>query len=78
MAVLRARLEKRNTDSASVIERRLDAATSEIAHVSEYQYVIINEVYEDSLSDLEAIIRSAKLRNSTSKSKEIVKNHIKG
>lgn len=78
MAVLRARLEKRNTDSASVIERRLDAATSEIGHVSEYQYVIINEVYEDALSDLGAIIRSADLRNSTSKSKEIVKNHIKG
>ena len=78
MAVLRTRLEKRNTDSASIIQRRLEAASSEIAHVSEYQYVIINAEYNDALSDLETIIRSAELRNSTSKSEKIVKNYTRG
>ncbi|MFN0314476.1 MAG: guanylate kinase [Burkholderiales bacterium] len=59
---LRERLTNRRQDSAAVIERRLAAARDEISHVSEFDYVIINQRFEDAVEDLHSIVRAQRLR----------------
>ncbi|MDP3323836.1 MAG: guanylate kinase, partial [Hydrogenophaga sp.] len=49
---LRSRLERRAEDSADVIELRLQNAASEMMHAREFDFVIINELFERALFDL--------------------------
>ncbi len=53
---LEARLKHRSTDSASVIERRLRDAAHDIAHWSEFDYVVINDQFERAIVDLQSIV----------------------
>lgn len=62
IAALEDRLKKRGQDDASVISRRILAAGSEIAHSPEFEYVIINEEFDRALSELEAIVKTARCR----------------
>jgi len=62
VGVLRDRLTGRAQDSASIIERRLGAARMEVAHVHEFDYVIINDVFDEAVEDLVSIVRSTRLR----------------
>lgn len=62
MAALEQRLHGRASDSAEVIARRLAAVREEIAHVAEFDYVIINERFDDAVSDLIGIVRAERLR----------------
>jgi len=59
---LEARLHKRGQDSPSVIMRRLLAAGGEIAHASEFEYVIINQDFATALQELSHIVSAARLR----------------
>lgn len=59
---LAQRLHKRGQDSEAVINRRLLAAGSEIAHAPEADYVIINEDFDLALSQLTAIVTATRLR----------------
>ncbi|MGH8633640.1 MAG: guanylate kinase [Burkholderiales bacterium] len=61
-AVLESRLRGRGQDSEEVLARRLAAARHEIAHVSEYDYVIINEDFNRAAQDLRSIIRAERLK----------------
>lgn len=56
------RLHKRGQDSPEVINRRLLAAGSEIAHAPEFDYVIVNEDFNLALSQLTAVVTAARLR----------------
>jgi guanylate kinase len=58
---LKDRLENRNQDHAEVISRRLEAATEEMSHCDEFDYLIINDDFDAALRDLQAIIRSRRL-----------------
>jgi guanylate kinase len=62
---LEKRLHKRGQDSPQVIVRRLLAAGSEIAHAPEFDYVIINEVFDRALGELTAIVTASRLRYPT-------------
>jgi guanylate kinase len=55
-AELEARLTARGQDDAAVIARRMRAAVSEMSHYSEYDYLIINDVFEDARIPLSAIL----------------------
>lgn len=55
---LKKRLKLRGTDSDEVIENRLFNAATEMAYISEYDYLIINENLEKSYLDLRAIFSS--------------------
>jgi guanylate kinase len=59
---LLARLKGRGQDSEEVIARRLAAAREDIGHAEEFDYVIINDVFDTALQDLGAIIRAQRLR----------------
>jgi guanylate kinase len=62
IAALEERLHKRGQDEPHVITRRLLAAGGEIAHAPEFEYVIINQEFPVALSELSAIVRSARCR----------------
>ena len=62
MSVLRARLTGRGTETPELIEKRLEAAAKEIARADEYDYIVINDVLEDAVADVNAIIRSDRAR----------------
>ena len=59
---LRSRLERRGEDSAAVIELRLSNAAEEMARAGEFDFVIINELFERALFDLKAIVHAQRLR----------------
>jgi guanylate kinase len=59
---LRRRLVERGQDSNDVIERRVRAAQGEIAHLAEFDYVIINSNFDDAVEDLVSIVRATRLR----------------
>jgi guanylate kinase len=59
---LRRRLTARGKDSSEVIERRLANAREEIAHVEEFDYVIINQTFDVAVVDLVSIVRATRLR----------------
>ncbi|WP_091912723.1 guanylate kinase [Chitinasiproducens palmae] len=62
LAALEERLNKRGQDEPHVITRRLLAAGGEIAHASEADYVVINEVFERALAELRCVIAATRLR----------------
>jgi guanylate kinase len=59
---LHERLQGRGQDDDAVIERRMRDAISEMSHYDEYDYLVINDVFERALEDLVAILRSRRLR----------------
>ena len=60
--VLRQRLIARGQDSKDVIQRRMRDAQSEISHWSEFDFIIINDVFDEALADMQSIIRHGKLK----------------
>ncbi len=62
LAELRRRLEGRGTDSAEVIARRLAAAREDISHALAFDYLVVNDRFEDALADLLSITRASRLR----------------
>ncbi|WP_375597765.1 guanylate kinase [Devosia sp. Naph2] len=59
---LRARLERRAQDSVGTIEKRLKNARIEMDHYGEYDYVIVNNDLEDSVSRVRTILAAARLK----------------
>ena len=57
-AALEQRLKGRSTDSDAVIQRRLRDAAEDLGHWSEFDYVVINDLFEQALKDLEAIVEN--------------------
>ena len=54
---LEERLTARSTDSPEVIQRRLKDAQRDIAHWIEFDYVVINDGFEQAVTDFQAIVR---------------------
>lgn len=61
LAELERRLIGRGQDSSDVIAERMSKAMDEISHYNEYDYVIVNDNFEQALSDLQSILRAEKL-----------------
>jgi guanylate kinase len=59
---LRSRLERRGEDSAEVIDLRLRNAALELVQAREFDFVIINELFERALFDLKAIVHAQRLK----------------
>lgn len=60
---LARRLNDRGQDSADVIAIRLAAAREEMRHVTEFDYVTINDSFAVALEDIQAIVRAQRLRS---------------
>lgn len=58
---LEQRLKGRGKDNAEVIARRMAAVREDVAHVAEFDYVIINDNLNEALRELDAVVLAAKL-----------------
>lgn len=56
LEVLRSRLEGRGTESREDIEKRLGQAVNEIKLIGEYDYFIVNDVLDESVSAIKSIM----------------------
>jgi guanylate kinase len=61
---LERRLRARAQDSDEVIARRLANSREEIAHAHEFDYLLVNEDFEQALDGLQAVVRAQRLRRS--------------
>ncbi len=59
---LRARLLRRAEDAPDIIERRLTNAALEVAQASQFDFVIINELFDRALFDLKAVVHAQRLK----------------
>ncbi len=59
---LRSRLQRRGEDSAEVIEVRLQNAAEEMAQAHEFDFVIINQLFDKALFDLKAVVHAQRLK----------------
>jgi len=59
---LRHRLEGRGTEARDKIEMRMQEAIQEMNRMSEFDYIIINNIVDDAAKELEAIIKAEKCR----------------
>jgi guanylate kinase len=53
---LESRLQGRGQDDEAIIKGRMDAAISEMSHYNEYDYVVINDDFEQAVFEIKAII----------------------
>lgn len=59
---LRSRLERRGEDAPEVIELRLKNAAVEMAQAANFDFVIINELFDRAVFDLKTIVHAQRLR----------------
>jgi len=58
---LELRMRRRGQDSEEVVRRRLAVAAEEMSHAVEFEYVIINNDFEEARRDLLAVVRASRL-----------------
>ena len=56
---LRYRLESRGTESAEVIEKRMQRAAEEALGIKEYEYIVVNDKLETCVEEVHRIIMAA-------------------
>ena len=61
IAELERRICRRGLDSEAVVRRRLAVAADEMSHAAEFEYVIINNDFEEARRDLIAVVRASRL-----------------
>jgi guanylate kinase len=61
-AALRQRLRQRGQDDVQVIERRTAEAVVEMSHHHEFQYLVVNDVFDEAVADVKSIVRAERLR----------------
>ncbi len=62
--ILQTRLQARQQDSTEVIAQRMNKASHEISHYTEYDYVVVNDNFDEACEDLVAVIRSQRVKTS--------------
>jgi len=58
---LRARLVGRQNDTQKIIDRRMSAAKEEISHYKEFDYIVINDNFEQALAEIKSILTATNL-----------------
>ena len=59
---LEERLRGRGQDSDEIIQRRMADAVSETSHYAEYDFLIVNDQFEDALAELKSIVIASRCR----------------
>lgn len=67
---LRERLTGRGQDDSSVIDRRMADAVNEMSHYAEYDYLVINDRFDQALSELQAVLAARRLRQSAQQQRQ--------
>jgi guanylate kinase len=61
IAALRERLTSRGQDDEAVINKRMREAVSEMSHYAEFEYLIINDDFDEARDNLASIITSERM-----------------
>lgn len=59
---LRARVVRRGEDAPEKVDLRMRNAAEEISHAREFDFVIINELFDTALFDLKAVVHAQRLK----------------
>ena len=62
MGALKSRLVGRGTETAEAVERRFKTAYGELAHIKDYDYIIVNDVLDMAVKQAEQVIAAERLR----------------
>ena len=65
--VLEKRLQNRRQDDAQVIARRMKDAVTEISHYHEFDYILVNDDFNQALTELKSIVMASRLTNQRQK-----------
>jgi guanylate kinase len=60
--ILEERLRKRGQDDEKTIQKRVAAAQTELSHIDEADYLVINDLFEAALLELRHIVSASRLR----------------
>ncbi len=60
--VLQQRLKERGQDSDATIARRMRDAVTEMSHYSEYDYLLVNDDFQQTLSELKSIVTANRMK----------------
>ena len=61
LAALKARLQGRGQDQEAVIAKRMQCAQDEMSHFAEFDYLIVNDVFNTAAAELVAIVQANRL-----------------
>ena len=77
---LQNRLKKRGQDSDEVIKKRMEKAKREISHYNEYDYLIVNDVFDESVLALRSIVLAHRfeLKRQSNKHKQLLEAMLEG
>ena len=70
---LKRRLELRGTDSQEVIQKRLKNAKEELKRVKEFDFLLINDKFEEAKEEILAVAKAARLKYSNSELENFIK-----
>jgi guanylate kinase len=62
MEELKNRIQKRGSETEESLLKRFNSAFKEINYVSNYNYVVVNDIVEDAVAKLQSIISAEKCR----------------
>ena len=71
--ILQQRLRGRGQDDEQIIERRMRDAVAEMRHYDEFDYLVVNDVFEQALTELKHIIKANRL---TRRRQQLVLRHL--
>lgn len=74
LKILKERLEKRSTDSQEIINKRIEMAKREVQRISEYDYLIVNDVLQEAAEVMVSIAKAARMKIPTLQINEFVHN----
>lgn len=66
---LAMRLKARAQDDSEIIQKRLAAVREEVSHIVEFDYIIINNQFDEALNDLICVVRGEHLKKQRQLSK---------
>jgi len=59
---LESRLRGRGQDEDQVIQRRMKDAIAEMSHFGEFDYLVVNDAFEDALKELQSIVIASRMK----------------
>ena len=60
---LERRLKERKQDNNEIIKKRMSKASNEISHYAEYDYILVNDKFDNTIKNILSILRSERLKN---------------
>lgn len=62
LSALRQRLEGRGQDDAETVQKRMDSAFQELSHWHEFDYLIVNDIFDEALQQLTSVVNGTGTR----------------